>query len=296
MMKKNDDTNENNEIQHGNEIVAVGKSDIAGKTESSKFPRLKLRLGELLIKNKVISQEQLSRAIEKQKKTVRPRLLGDILVDKGFITREKLMQEVKKMGKLGDLLVEQGFITRAQLKRALDRQNTKTYKRLIGDILIEMSFLTEEDINLAVSERSDILVSKGLISRAQLQTAMEEASTSTRQTPLGTILVELGYLTEDQLIASISKYAQIPYLKITRYNIPKDVLDLIPSVLAYRFRVIPLSHLGNILTVAMVNPFDYEGLDELERITGMKITRVLVSEKDIASCLDTCYIRPKYAP
>ena len=49
----------------------------------------KIRIGDLLIANKIISQEQLNTALADQKKSGRK--LGRVLIDNGFISEEQLL-------------------------------------------------------------------------------------------------------------------------------------------------------------------------------------------------------------
>ena len=90
----------------------------------------------------------------------------------------------------------------------------------------------------------------------------------------------MGFPTESQLVAAISRYAQIPFLRISNYLVSKEVISLVAPVMAWRLKIIPLNQIGNVLTIAMVNPLDYEGMEELEKTTGFRINRVLCTERD----------------
>jgi tetratricopeptide (TPR) repeat protein len=53
------------------------------------------RLGDIMVKNGILSQEQLDRAIEAQQRTHRDTRVGELLVAQGSITRPQLEQQVR---------------------------------------------------------------------------------------------------------------------------------------------------------------------------------------------------------
>jgi hypothetical protein len=249
--------------------------------ESSKRYAVRLRLGEILLKKKVINRDQLNRALTKQEKTVKSRPIEEILVEQRFITTGKLLKALRSIGTLGERLLAKKAVTRQQLEKALQRQKRKTHRRkLLGELLVEMGYVTEEDIEEIIYEAGMKLVENRLISKGQLNKAVEEMKKSTTKEPLGFILIDMGYVNEAQLMAAISKYAQVPYLKMQRYSIAKDVLALIPPVTARRLRIIPLNAMGGFLTLAMVDPLDHETVENIEKLTGYKVNRVMCTDKD----------------
>ncbi len=269
-------------LEENDSTALVKMSDVVSKSQydSAKFPRVPLKLGEILLKRRVINAKQLYEALEKQKNTIRQETLGNTLVKLGYVSHRELRQEILQMGRIGELLVKHDLITRSQLRRALARQEKKTYKALLGDVLIEMGFITEDQLERVSQEFTEQIVESNLISKEQLETAKKEMAKSKRQIPLGSLLVEMGFLTESQLVAAISRYAQIPFLRISNYLVSKEVISLVAPVMAWRLKIIPLNQIGNVLTIAMVNPLDYEGMEELEKTTGFRINRVLCTERD----------------
>ncbi|MBI4872265.1 MAG: Flp pilus assembly complex ATPase component TadA [Candidatus Riflebacteria bacterium] len=120
------------------------------------------RLGELLVDESVITEQQLGDAVKfASEKNI---LLGTALVSLGFITEQQLSEhmarhsaEVKKQAaktrrlRLGDLLLEQKTITPEQLTAALDY--SKTHKRRLGEALVEMGTVKDRDIAMALSKQ-----------------------------------------------------------------------------------------------------------------------------------------------
>jgi type II secretory ATPase GspE/PulE/Tfp pilus assembly ATPase PilB-like protein len=115
------------------------------------------KLGELLVLGGTITRGQLNDALHMQKKQIRPQRLGDILIEKGYVTGQKLRKAVEESGKrelFGEMLVHQGFITREQLERALAEQNAKGGH--VGSILVSHKVLDEEKLARALAHQLDI--------------------------------------------------------------------------------------------------------------------------------------------
>lgn len=104
----------------------------------------KLRLGEILIKEKLISVENLKDILDLQKKEKNYMPLGELLISKGIINRNQLTEVLKKYRngiQFGELLLNMGLLTSDQLVEALAHQKKTGQK--IGQILVEMEVITE---------------------------------------------------------------------------------------------------------------------------------------------------------
>jgi hypothetical protein len=111
-------------------------------------------LGEILIREGLISEGQLTTALMVQRETEPTTPLGQILVRQGVITQRQLnnvLERYRKKYRLGDILVETETITEHQLQIALDHQK-KTGLRL-GDALLQLNFVTEEEVNQALCKQ-----------------------------------------------------------------------------------------------------------------------------------------------
>ena len=96
---------------------------------------------------------------------------------------------------------------------------------------------------------------------------------------LGEILVDLGNITIDELHNALALQFQYPHIKIHKYKLSKEILDLVPKEVAQRYKLIPLDRFDNILTVAMFNPLDREAIKTITEITGLDI-RVFVAFRE----------------
>ncbi len=137
-----------------------------------------------------------------------------------------------------------------------------------------MQFKKQHTVTVNPRERlGDMLIEEGLVRPDQIK----EALRMKRKTGqfIGQVLVELGYISEQDLVAFLVKQCKIPHLNLLDYDIRKDVLDLIPYKVCREHGVLPVDKLGSILTVAMVDPFDSTALEEIQKHTGLRVKPVL---------------------
>lgn len=107
----------------------------------------------------------------------------------------------------------------------------------------------------------EILVDDGIITTAQLEHALRVQRE--KQGFLGQILVDLDYVTQDQIVSTLVRQCKIPHLSLRDYEIGKDVLEIIPQEMCLKLHLLPIDKLGRILTIAMVDPLDINALEEV---------------------------------
>ena len=110
-------------------------------------PKNKLKVGDLLVREGVITPEQLEQAlaVQKNQKVYKP--IGEICIDLKYLSRTQLNRILNKNHKrirIGDLLINLKLITADQLEQALERQKSSGGK--LGKILMDMGFITENSL------------------------------------------------------------------------------------------------------------------------------------------------------
>ena len=138
-----------------------------------------------------------------------------------------------------------------------------------------------------VSRLGDRLVGEGYITSEQLGQALV-AQKGTRD-KLGTVLVRLGALTEDKLLAFLSRQYNVPSITLSQLEIEPDVLRLVPGPLAEKLEVLPIRRAGNTLTLAMADPSNVLALDDVAFMTNLQIQPVVASEVGIRQAIDRLY-------
>ncbi|MEX0618757.1 MAG: GspE/PulE family protein [Pseudohongiellaceae bacterium] len=135
----------------------------------------------------------------------------------------------------------------------------------------------------------DLLVQNGIITEDQLQTALERQKAIGHR--LGQVLVDLGYVEEEQFLSFLAQQLQIPFIDLRRYNFDMTLVHRLPEIYARRHRAVILSDQGGHLLVGMADPMDIFSFDELERILERPIRQAVVRESEILSMLDMVYRR-----
>jgi type IV pilus assembly protein PilB len=139
----------------------------------------------------------------------------------------------------------------------------------------------------SLSRLGDRLVAEKLISTEQLQRALAEQKGSADK--LGTILVRLGFITEDSLVSFLSKQYSIPAITVAQVDPDPDVLKLVPEQIAKKHSVLPIKRMGNVLTLAMADPTNVFALDDVGFMTGLQIQPVVASEAAIRKAFERLY-------
>ena len=83
-------------------------------------------------------------------------------------------------------------------------------------------------------------------------------------------IIKNNIVSEEELILIFCREFRIPYLDLDKYRLPQDNKNLLPRELAFRYKVVPLSKIGDVLTVATANPLDFVTIDDLYLATSFK--------------------------
>jgi len=133
----------------------------------------------------------------------------------------------------------------------------------------------------------DLLVDNKLISKRLLEEALEDQKKSGRK--LGRVLIENGFITEDQMLEVLSQQLKIPFVDLLHYKSNPDVIKLIPEIQARRFRAVALSSDDSGILVGMADPTNIFAYDELSRILSRPVRLAVVRESDLLRTIDTVY-------
>lgn len=145
----------------------------------------------------------------------------------------------------------------------------------------------------------ELLTREELITREQLEEALKEKELTGQF--LGEILVRLSYISEDELIGFLVRQCRIPHLKLANFQVSDEIAGLIPPDICEEHKLLPIDRLGNLLTVAMVNPIDVEALEKIKKNVDLRIKPILCSWGDFRQLYDKIYgdddrkIRQTYA-
>ncbi len=135
----------------------------------------------------------------------------------------------------------------------------------------------------------DLLVGQKIVSQENLRLALEQQKRSGRK--LGRVLVELGFVTEDQICEAIARQLNIPFVNLKFFNTSQEVVRRLPEAQARRFRSIVLEDRAGKYVVGMSDPTDLFAFDELSRILKREIQTAVVNESLLLQTIDRVYRR-----
>lgn len=125
----------------------------------------------------------------------------------------------------------------------------------------------------------DFLVNRNLITSDQLEQALHFQKTEHKL--LGHILIELGFLKEEEMISFLGEHLGVKIVSLKDCHVSAELLQLVPEKIARKYQVQPLFRMGDLVTVAMVNPLDLEAIDVVGRLVQLKIEPVLATQVEI---------------
>jgi type IV pilus assembly protein PilB len=129
----------------------------------------------------------------------------------------------------------------------------------------------------------EILIESDVLTRKQLSIALSIQNEEQGKTPIGNILVSLGWvLEEDIIMASIVQY-KVPYLPVRNYKINNEAIKMIPDYIALKHTLIPIDRIGRTLVVAVSNPNEVTLLEEIKGALGYFISYVIDTPSEIRS-------------
>jgi type IV pilus assembly protein PilB len=133
----------------------------------------------------------------------------------------------------------------------------------------------------------DLLVKEKIITPEQLEQATK--AQKEQNVRLGSALVKLGFLTDEDVTNFLSRQYGVPAINLSYFEIDPAVVKLIPFETAKRYQILPLSRVGASLTIAMVDPTNVFAMDDIKFMTGFNIEPVVASESSILAGIDKSY-------
>jgi type II secretion system protein E len=136
----------------------------------------------------------------------------------------------------------------------------------------------------------DMLVKAGIITREQLNKALEEQRNGRER--LGKTLVKLGFVTEETILNFLGSQMGIPYIDLSEVEIQrfgKVLREEVLEPIVRRHLAIPINLKDDVLTVAMADPLDVFAIDDIRRVTGCKIRPVVAKEDQIREAIEKHY-------
>lgn len=141
--------------------------------------------------------------------------------------------------------------------------------------------------SLTTRRLGSLLVEKGYLTAEQLQKALEQQKQGGFGKLLGEVLVELEYCTEDQIVECLAAEYGMPYAKLDARLFDQRIVDVLPREYIEQNLVLPLFLVGNTLTLAVSEPSNLFLIEEVRILTNLEVQVVAATTRDIRRMITT---------
>ncbi|MBC8289502.1 MAG: pilus assembly protein PilB, partial [Planctomycetes bacterium] len=142
---------------------------------------------------------------------------------------------------------------------------------------------------MAARKLGQILVDLGYLTEDQLWDVLENQKQSPGEV-IGQVAVRMGLVTEAQVTEALAEQWGMPVVNLEETNIPPKVLELVPQTMAELYKIMPISLVNDVLTVAMADPQNVAALDDLRNFLGYDIRGAVSSEADVDKAITRYYL------
>jgi type IV pilus assembly protein PilB len=133
----------------------------------------------------------------------------------------------------------------------------------------------------------ELLLREKRVTPAQLQEALTHQRSNGGR--LGTTLVKLGFLKDEDVTDVLSRQYGVPAVDLRDFELDQSIIRLIPGETAAKYNVIPVARTGNTLTLAMTDPTNVFAMDDIKFRTGLHVEPVVASDSAIREAVAKHY-------
>jgi type IV pilus assembly protein PilB len=133
----------------------------------------------------------------------------------------------------------------------------------------------------------ELLLKERRITPEQLQEALNQQKAHGGK--LGTALVKLNFVTDEDITSLLSKQYGVPSINLAQFDIDPNIIKLVPAETAHKYQIVPLSRSGATLTIAMTDPTNVFAMDDIKFMTGYNVEPVVASETAVADAIMRYY-------
>ena len=131
------------------------------------------------------------------------------------------------------------------------------------------------------------LLGAELITANELEAALKKQNETHLR--LGEALVDLGFVGEEQILPYIQRQLGVPAVRLREGMVDPAIIKLLPRQTADKLSALALFRVRDELSVAMAEPQNLEQVDELERVTRLKVRPVFAFRATLERMIARCY-------
>ncbi len=131
----------------------------------------------------------------------------------------------------------------------------------------------------------EALMARQLITRKQLEEGLEEQVRKGHKKLLGEVLIELNFVTEEQVMQVLAEGYGVPFVTDTARIADPKVVELLPRDFLEAHIVLPLFRVRGMLTIAVSEPANLFLVEEVQRMTGDEVQIAAATKLEISNSL-----------
>ncbi len=139
------------------------------------------------------------------------------------------------------------------------RRAVRGQRNLLGEMLVSNNVITEEQLKEALS--------------------IQQSTRDKKKQFLGSVLIHLGFCTEESIVACLSTQLRIEEVK--EFEVSEELKKSIPFHVAKRYFICPMRKHGSTLDVAMLDPTNMSALDDLSFLTSLRIQAFITTNQSL---------------
>jgi type IV pilus assembly protein PilB len=133
----------------------------------------------------------------------------------------------------------------------------------------------------------ELLVRANIVTAEQIEQAMKVQNQDGGR--LGYTLIKLGFVDEGEITQFLSKQYGVPAINLANMQVDSSIIKLVPSDVARKYQVLPISRQGATLTLAMTDPTNVFAMDDVKFMTGYNVEPVVASELALEDGINQYY-------
>ncbi|MFN0198595.1 MAG: GspE/PulE family protein [Planctomycetaceae bacterium] len=141
---------------------------------------------------------------------------------------------------------------------------------------------------MATRKLGQILVDLGYLTEDQLWDVLEEQKQSPGEV-IGQVGIRMGLVNEAQVTEALAEQWGMPVVNLAETTIPPKVLEMVPETMASIYHIMPISFKNDVLTVAVANPQNVGALDDLRNFLGVEVRGAVSNSKDVEAAIARYY-------
>ena len=135
-----------------------------------------------------------------------------------------------------------------------------------------------------MKQLGSILLESGTLTEDQLMDAIDEQQL--RGQSLGRTLVELGIISETQLVRALASQVAMEFIELGEYQVDRMAVAMVPASVCRRHNAIPIGMTDGVLRIAMSNPGNVVAVDDFRTLTRMPVEPVVATYDDVVQAID----------